>query len=335
MESPLDRALEAVARGSTSGRERRVAILAALRRSVPFDAYAWLMTDPETGVGADPLAEVPDLSRLPELIRGKYLGRRNHWRTMTSPVATWAGHESHGDPWVALLTSLGVTDVASVVLRDRHGLWSFVDLWRIGGAFTRDEVDTLARCAPQLTLLARGLVSEGFVDHAQTGPDGPAVLILDRALTVRRTTAATDEFLARLLPREGRPVPAAAYNVAAQLLANDAGNEACARSRVHLGGGCWLTLEAAWFGSEIAVTITRTTPEDRIDLFTRSHGFSQQEIRVLDQLAIGRDTRQAAESLSIAESTVQEHLKSIFARTGLRSRGAVVARAVGTPIRGS
>jgi DNA-binding CsgD family transcriptional regulator len=159
--------------------------------------------------------------------------------------------------------------------------------------------------------------------------------MLDRSLVVRRATPETDEFLARLLPRDGRPVPAAAYNVAAQLLADEAGGVGPARSRVHLGEGCWLTLEATWFGAEVAVTISRTTPEDRIDLFARSHGFSQQEARVLDQLAVGRDTREVAEVLSIAESTVQEHLKSIFAKTGVRSRAAVVARAAGTPVRGS
>ena len=335
-DSALDRALETVSRGSSTGRERRAAILAAVRRSVPFDAYAWLMTDPETAVGADPLAEVPDLSRLPELIRSKYLSRRNHWRSLTGPVATWAGCEDDSDdPWVALLASYGVSDVASLVLEDRYGFWSFIDLWRVGGTFSDDEVGTLTAMAPQLTGLARGLAAEGFVDQSWTGPDGPAVLILDQSLAVQRTTPSTDEFLLRLLPREGRPVPAAAYNVAAQLLAHDAGGVGPARARVHLGEGCWLTLEAAWFGVEIAVTISRTTPEDRIDHFARSHGFSPQEGRVLDELAVGHDTREAAQTLSIAESTVQEHLKSIFAKSGVRSRAAVVARAVGMPVRGS
>lgn len=335
-DSALERALDTVARGSSRGRARRIAILAAVRRSVPFDAYAWVMTDPATGVGADPLAEVPDLSRLPELIRSKYLSRRNHWRSMITPLATWADcREDSDDAWVVLLTSLGVTDVASMVLADGHGTWSFLDLWRIGGAFSDDEVGTLSASATHLTRLAREMAAEGFVDHARTGPDGPAVLILDRSLVVMRTTPATDEFLARLLPYEGTPVPAAAYNVAAQLLAREAGGVEPARSRVHLGEGCWLTLEAAWFDDEIAVTISRTTPEDRIDLFARSHGLSRQETRVLDELTVGHDTREVAEALSIAESTVQEHLKSIFAKTGVRSRAAVTARAVGTPVRGS
>lgn len=333
-DNALDRALERVARAPSHGRERRVAILDAIRRSVPFDSYAWVMTDPRTGVGADPLADVPDLSRIPELIRTKYLSRCNHWRDMSAPVATWSeGEMDQSDPWVAFLTSFGVTDVASIVLADKYGTWSFIDLWRVGGSFTSKEVSLLAASIPELTRQSRGLAAEGFVDQARTGPGGPAVLILNRALVVQGTTPETEQFLARLLPQEGRPVPAAAYNVAAQLLTGEAGGVGPARSRVHLGGGCWLTLEAAWLGSEIAVTISRTTPEDRIDLFARSHGLSDRERRVLDQLAVGRDTREAAAALSIADSTVQEHLKSIFAKTSVRSRAAVVARAVGTPVK--
>ncbi|WP_198652369.1 helix-turn-helix transcriptional regulator [Nocardioides allogilvus] len=336
MDRALERALDTVERGTSLGRERRVAILAAVRRAVPFDAYAWVVTDPATGVGADPLAEVPDPSRLPALIRSKYLSRCNHWRTMPRPVSTWTGcDDERNDPWVSMLASYGVTDVASIVLEDRYGLWAFADLWRTGGSFREEEVGALTASAARLTRMARELSAQGFVPGAGPGPEGPAVLILDRSLVVQRTTPATEEFLARLLPGAGRPVPAAAYNVAAQLLARAAGDLAPARARVHLGEGCWLTLEAAWFDTGIAVTISRTTPEDRIELFTRSHGFSQQESRVLDQLAVGHDTREVAHALSIAESTVQEHLKSIFLKTGVRSRAALVARAVGTPVRGS
>ena len=40
-------------------RSLRQAVLAELRLGIPFDAYAWLLTDPETNVGSAPLAEIP------------------------------------------------------------------------------------------------------------------------------------------------------------------------------------------------------------------------------------------------------------------------------------
>ncbi|MBV9168889.1 MAG: hypothetical protein JOZ81_02245 [Chloroflexi bacterium] len=46
-------------------------------------------------------------------------------------------------------------------------------------------------------------------------------------------------------------------------------------------------------------------------------------------LAGGSDTRQVAAELYISENTVQDHLKSIFARTGARNRRVLMARALG------
>jgi hypothetical protein len=34
--------------------------------------------------------------------------------------------------WRELLVRYGVSDVASVVFRDRFGCWAFLELWRIG-----------------------------------------------------------------------------------------------------------------------------------------------------------------------------------------------------------
>jgi hypothetical protein len=48
-------------------------VLAVLRLAIGFDAYVWLLTDPETLVGSAPLADVPCLPELPRLIRLKYL----------------------------------------------------------------------------------------------------------------------------------------------------------------------------------------------------------------------------------------------------------------------
>jgi hypothetical protein len=57
----------------------RLEALDAIRRAVSFDAYAWLLTDPETSVGSSPLADVPCLPRLPQLIRLRYATAVNRW----------------------------------------------------------------------------------------------------------------------------------------------------------------------------------------------------------------------------------------------------------------
>ena len=52
-------------------RTLRLQLIAEIRLVVGFEAYAWLLTDPETSVGSSPLADVPCLPELPRLIRLK------------------------------------------------------------------------------------------------------------------------------------------------------------------------------------------------------------------------------------------------------------------------
>src|SRR5450756_2228180 len=46
-------------RSGLGARALRIAVIEELRRSVEFDGYVWVLTDPVTCVGVDPLANVP------------------------------------------------------------------------------------------------------------------------------------------------------------------------------------------------------------------------------------------------------------------------------------
>ena len=73
------------------------------------------------------------------------------------------------------------------------------------------------------------------------------ILLLSPELEVLTQTAETDAYLRTLLPPDASapPVPAAAYNVAAQLLAIEEGvDNHPSTARVHLSGGHWITLRA-------------------------------------------------------------------------------------------
>ncbi|MGI8691559.1 MAG: LuxR C-terminal-related transcriptional regulator [Geodermatophilaceae bacterium] len=50
---------------------------------------------------------------------------------------------------------------------------------------------------------------------------------------------------------------------------------------------------------------------------------------MMDLLATGIDTRDLARRLILSEHTVQDHLKSIFAKTGARNRNTLLSRALG------
>src|SRR5262245_57967806 len=159
---------------------------------------------------------------------------------------------------------------------------------------------------------------------------GPIVLVLSPDLAVTAQTPHTDDYLRALLPPDGdrRPVPAGAYNVAAQLVAVEAGiDDHPPTSRVRLRDGVWLTFRAARLESarptgeqNIAVSIEPCSPAERLDLFARTHGLTPRETELLDLLVAGADTKAVAEGLYVSQHTVQDHLKSIFAKTGARTR---------------
>ena len=121
-------------RAAADARTLRLEVLAVLRRAIGFDAHVWLMTDPETSVGSAPLADVPCLPELPQLIRLKYLTPVNRWTAMVTPVATLrqatGGDLARSLVWRDLLSRYQIGDVATSVHRDRFGCWAFLDLWR-------------------------------------------------------------------------------------------------------------------------------------------------------------------------------------------------------------
>jgi DNA-binding CsgD family transcriptional regulator len=341
----LTAAVESISAGSGDDRALRSAMLDVLARFVPFDAYAFVLTDPSTTVGCSPVAEVPDLGTVPDLIRLKYLTDVNRWTRLsasgcaTLQVAT-GGRPEESLLWREHLAELGVQDVLSVVFADRFGCWGFLDLWRLRGCFSDDEVAALAAARATITERLRLVQAAGFTSTGSPPRDHrPGALVLSPALVVRAQTPQTLAWLAALVPPEsgGSTVPASAYNVAAQLLAKEAGVDVHPpRAGVHLGRGTWLTLRADRLSGgehagdhDIVVTMEPSSPGERREVFSRSHGLTRREDEVLRHLAEGLDTRTVARSMSISDLTVQDHLKSIFTKTSTSSRRELLARSLG------
>jgi DNA-binding CsgD family transcriptional regulator len=348
--STVGRSAERIERlcASTLGeRDLRIGILDELRRSVGFDAFVWLLTDPVTTVGSNPLADVPALAELPTLIKLKYSSPTNRWTGLEGPphpvrlLSRSVGQPA--DPWRAMLTGYGIVDVASTVCRDRHGCWAFLDLWRHGSSGPFSDVDAALLVATGSTIptAVRRRQSATFRTGASTVPrgEGPAVLVLDDALRITGQTVAATEWLQRLLPAAPgmAPIPAAAYNVAAQLLAVEASaDDHPASARTYVPGFTWVTVRASRLAvaddagrRSIAVSIEETPGAQRLEVFARSHAFSPREEHLVRLLARGLDTHDLAEVMSISEYTVGDHLKSVFAKTGLNSRNAMLTAALG------
>lgn len=327
----------------------RAQVLHEIGLAVGFDGYAWLLTDPLTWVGVAPLADVPWLPELPRHIQLKYGTTLNRWTGLGSTHVALLHGERGGDSpqgllWRDFLGAHSIGDVASVVFPDQHGCWGFLELFRDAarGPFTSAEAAFLADLVPPLTRALRHSQAACFAtatdqDRAHAGP---VVLLLSPDLQVLGQTPDTHDYLRILVPPTGNrpPIPASAYNVAGQLLAVEAGVDSHpATARVHLSDGLWVTLRAARIGRlepvnarDIAVTIEESSPAERLDLFARAFGLSARETELLEHLASGSNTEELARQLFMSQHTVQDHLKSIFAKTATRTRPGLLARALGT-----
>jgi DNA-binding CsgD family transcriptional regulator len=105
-------------------------------------------------------------------------------------------------------------------------------------------------------------------------------------------------------------------------------SEVPARIRVHTRSGRWLLLygtRLAGSGEDrTAVIIRPAFAHEVARLVLDAYGLAERERQVTRLCLSGLSTKEIAGALKISPYTVQDHLKSIFDKTGTRSRGELV-----------
>lgn len=67
-------------------------------------------------------------------------------------------------------------------------------------------------------------------------------------------------------------------------------------------------------------------PAETFELLCRVYALTTRERQVVAAMIAGADTHAMTKRLAISRHTVQDHLKSVFAKVGVRSRREVLAR---------
>jgi DNA-binding CsgD family transcriptional regulator len=75
----------------------------------------------------------------------------------------------------------------------------------------------------------------------------------------------------------------------------------------------------------VAVIIEEPSPAEIAPVLMMAYGLTKQEQTVSRLVCRGLSTREIADGLHITPNTLQDHLKSIFAKTGVSSRRELVA----------
>jgi DNA-binding CsgD family transcriptional regulator len=259
-----------------------------------------------------------------------------------SPEGISTLHEAtNGDPtgsyrW-QLNMKMGGDQELVVGLRTRSGeVWGALSLYREPDRplFDSREKGFLRAVAPYLAQGARRSLLVGEASDPE-GPHSPGLVIFNEHWQVESTTPGVERWLAELPDGDwatGR-LPSAVLAVAARALSSTESVSEPAEiavSRVLSRAGNWVVLHGASLGSKrparIAVIVEPAHPARIYPLLMAAYGLTERERDVTRLILQGNSTTEIAETLVVSVHTVQQHLKSIFEKTGVRSRRDLVGK---------
>lgn len=229
----------------------------------------------------------------------------------------------------------GFVDELRALCRDDRGqVWAGIALFRDGkdAQFDAEEVAYLGSLSGSFALGLRGGLLASLADSGHTLP-GPIVLIVDSADEIIRMSLGAAERLDALA--EGSSAGSAGMigsviGAARRYARGD--TPVPARSRIRAANGMWLVLHAtplsASDGStgEVVVTIEEARPPEIVPLVVAAFGLTPRERDITQLVLQGLDTKEIAGQLFLSTYTVQDHLKSVFEKAGVRSRRELIAR---------
>ncbi len=204
--------------------------------------------------------------------------------------------------------------------------------------FTEAEVRTLVALAPAIGAGVRRALLAPPISPYMGGPvdHGPGVVVFDEHGEPASISAAAERWIGELVedPRPSTPGESkTVQSVAARARSIPPGTdplELAARARARTRSGTWLLLYGTRLGGDsdgsTAVIIHPATPQDVAPVIALSYGLTERECQVAMQCVQGRVTKEIARALFLSPYTVQDHLKSIFDKTGVRSRGELVGQ---------
>lgn len=325
--------------------ELRHEAIAELRRAIGFDRWCWAVGDPDSllATGAvyriDFEATVPRLLVLEQAgdVNGKHVLARSRYPSAALDAAT-GGDLALSTRWDECLRPYGVGDLLSSACRDGHGCWGWLDLIRDTDdpPFAGADIQLVDEVAADLgTALRRAAVRPSQWTGEE--PPGPGLVILDEQLRPASWTPSARAWVKGMqydAERDGI-LPTIFYGIAGRVLANGRtrASRLPASMRFQTEAGRWTiadgaALEGAQAGC-IAITIRAATPAEVVELHCQAHGLTPRERQLVQLILSGLSTRQLADELSISPYTVKDHLKAVFDKVGVRSRGELVADILG------
>jgi DNA-binding CsgD family transcriptional regulator len=221
------------------------------------------------------------------------------------------------------------------VLRVDGGPWASIGLYRERGraAFDADETELVASLSQPLAEAVRDHARHGTAPAAESSDRGPGLLMFAPS---GELLSANDEALAwleQLPPDSGDhgtfslPLPMVAAGTLMRARA-----AATARARLRSSTGRWLVFHATCLRDasgeieQTALVIEPAHASEIAPIIVQAYDLTDRERQITGLIARGAGTAEIADELFLSAHTVRDHVKAIFAKVGVASRGELVAR---------
>ncbi len=322
----------------------RQRVLATLGESVPFDAACLALADPATmlptaltTVGYDDpetYAAVFDIEYGPVEEPNQLAALRG----LGTPVRTLReatdGRVRSCRYFVDVLAPHGLRDEVRMLMRGRDGVvWGGCTMARSRGTvFSDTEVALLGSVLTEVCDGLRTTLFRTSVQALADTPAGPAVAVMSADNELEYATDAALDWLARLgWGGVERPTTLLPGLAAATGLRRSDRSSATLRTRTR--DGEWVVIRAGWQApgsGNVVLTIERAHLPEVASLAALAHGLTRREAEVLTHLLAGESRDEMSRALVISPWTVQDHLRSIYAKTGTSGRRGLVSLLVRT-----
>ena len=248
---------------------------------------------------------------------------------------------TNGDPsrsprWHANITFGGDQEMVAA-LRTREGqLWGALGLYREPdqSLFDAEEMAFVQAVSPALADGVRRALLVGEASDPETA-DAPGMVVLDENWRPESLSPGVERWLTDLPDgawHAGR-LPSSVLAVAGRAARGVRGPTDPAEvavARVLTRSGTWVVLHGVPLAQtgplRVAVIVEPAHPARIAPLLMSAYGLTAREQELTRLVLQGFSTAEIAERLVISVHTVQQHLKSVFDKTGVRSRRELVTK---------
>jgi DNA-binding CsgD family transcriptional regulator len=312
-----------------------------LAELLPFDSSCWLSLDPGMGLPTSHFSQQFGSDHLIALAANEFLeddvNKFSELSRARRPVGILS-QTTHGDPWLSARfvgvlepQGYGAGDELRAVFRDGPVVWGCAAFHRRRGSFEDREADLVADVGGYIAVgIRRAILRTALALGAD--PDPPGLIVLRADDSVESLTPAGSHWLAEIFDStsDSAVVPLTVRSVAHQARRAADGGTDVASVRLPMRAGGWLRMDASLLDADpqgrVAVIVHPAHQPEVASLIVEAYDLSVREREVTRLVLHGRSTQEIANLLAVSPYTVQDHLKSIFAKVGVRSRRELVAQ---------